>query len=116
MVDPMSETRSIRVYVPKDEVFSIVKTETFSANTLQNVLHAVVPALAAAIVDKNLGFAYFTAIDSLFNEVVNTPPSPQKDVLPGIVKTISDAREDVLRFKTPAMFESKHNFTLLPIL
>ncbi|GMP88268.1 hypothetical protein CsSME_00040315 [Camellia sinensis var. sinensis] len=107
--DPMSESRSSTVYVPRDEAFSDVKELTFSAKAVYSVLHALVPSLETAIVDTELGFPYFTAIDSLFNEGVNLPPLSKngflKDLLPRLVKFVTDAEEGLLRFETPALFE-----------
>ncbi|KAI8526272.1 hypothetical protein RHMOL_Rhmol13G0296000 [Rhododendron molle] len=107
---PMSETRSSDVYVPRDEAFSTVKSVTFSVNTVSSVLHALVPSLETAIIDSDLGFPYFTKIDSLFNEGVNLPPLSNKygllrNLLPRLVKFINDTKEDLLRFETPAIIE-----------
>ncbi|KAI3823229.1 hypothetical protein L1987_04662 [Smallanthus sonchifolius] len=71
--DPLSESRSIDVYMPRDEVFSEVKNLTFNVKTVYSVLKAVIPSLETMMIDKNLGFPYFIAIDSLFNEGVNLP-------------------------------------------
>ncbi|XP_040991053.1 linoleate 13S-lipoxygenase 2-1, chloroplastic-like isoform X3 [Juglans microcarpa x Juglans regia] len=109
--DPLSEKTSSNVYVPRDECFSEVKQLTFSAKAVYSVLHALVPSLEIAIVDSDLGFPYFTAIDSLFNEGVNLPP-PNKaqnkgllsrlaSILPRLVKAISATQDGVLRFETP---------------
>ncbi|XP_040991051.1 linoleate 13S-lipoxygenase 2-1, chloroplastic-like isoform X1 [Juglans microcarpa x Juglans regia] len=106
--DPLSEKRSSNVYIPRDESFSEVKQLTFSAKALYSVLHALVPSLEIAIVDGELGFPYFTAIDSLFNEGVNLPP-PNKaqnkgsllNILPRLVSSITQAQDEVLRFETP---------------
>lgn len=107
--DPASETRSSSVYVPRDEAFSTVKSLTFSAKTVASVVHALLPSLETAMIDADLGFPYFTAIDSLFNEGVNLPPLKKtgflRDLLPRIVKFINDTSEDVLRFETPAILE-----------
>ncbi|THG16231.1 hypothetical protein TEA_010521 [Camellia sinensis var. sinensis] len=74
--DPMSESRSSTVYVPRDEAFSDVKELTFSAKAVYSVLHALVPSLETAI-----------------------------DLLPRLVKFVTDAEEGLLRFETPALFE-----------
>ncbi|WP_168400384.1 lipoxygenase family protein, partial [Acinetobacter indicus] len=108
--DPLSETRSgVTFYVPRDETFSEVKELTFAGNALYSVLHAVVPSLETAIVDKELGFPYFTAIDSLYNEGVNVPALTKngflRDLLPRIVKFINDAEQDLLRFETPELID-----------
>ncbi|GFZ20646.1 lipoxygenase 2 [Actinidia rufa] len=107
---PLSESRSSDIYVPRDEAFSDVKNRTFSAKTVYSVLHAVVPSLETAIVDENLGFPYFTRIDSLFNEGVNIPELKNnsgflRNLLPRIIKFVGDAQADLLQFETPAMYE-----------
>ena len=107
----MSEKRSSSVYVPRDEQFSEVKGLTFSATTVYSVLHAVLPSLETALIDSNLGFPYFTAIDSLFNEGVNLPSIQKfalKDILPRIVHAVAVGEESILRFQTPAVFERMH--------
>ncbi|MCD7466631.1 hypothetical protein HAX54_003478 [Datura stramonium] len=55
--DPLSESRSGFVYVPRDEAFSEVKSITFSGNTVYSVLHAVVPALETVVTDPDLGYS-----------------------------------------------------------
>ncbi|KAE8700272.1 Linoleate 13S-lipoxygenase 2-1 [Hibiscus syriacus] len=76
---------------------------TFSAKTLYSVFHAVVPSLQTAIVDKDLGFPYFTSIDQLFNEGIRLPnmygQNLWKTVLPRRLKVISD--NNALSFETP---------------
>ncbi|KAF5447859.1 hypothetical protein F2P56_033377 [Juglans regia] len=106
--DPLSEKRSSNVYIPRDESFSEVKQLTFSAKALYSVLHALVPSLEVAIVDGELGFPYFTAIDKLFNEGVNLPPLNKAqnkvsllNILPRLVNSITESQDEVLRFETP---------------
>ncbi|GAV69080.1 Lipoxygenase domain-containing protein/PLAT domain-containing protein [Cephalotus follicularis] len=103
--DPLSEKRSSSVYVPRDESFADIKGVTFSAKAVYSVLHALLPSLETAIIDSNLGFPYFTAIDSLFNEGVNLPPLEKQgflsSLLPRLCKAIVDTSENVLRFETP---------------
>ncbi|XP_059628850.1 linoleate 13S-lipoxygenase 2-1, chloroplastic-like [Cornus florida] len=106
--DPLSETRSSSIYVPRDEAFSDVKGATFSAKTIYSVFHAVVPAIQTVIVDKDLGFPYFTTIDLLYNEGINLPALSKNgvlDIIPRIVKFIVDGQQSILRFETPEMLE-----------
>ncbi|KAL5765033.1 hypothetical protein ACOSQ2_017627 [Xanthoceras sorbifolium] len=114
--DPYSETRSSQFYVPRDEEFSEVKELTFSAKTVSSVLHALLPALETAIVDSNLGFPYFTAIDSLFNEGVSLPPLTKqgfwRTLIPRLIKAVHDTGEDILRFETPATMDRDKFFWL----
>ncbi|KAK4608274.1 hypothetical protein RGQ29_001901 [Quercus rubra] len=109
--DPLSEKRSSSVYVPRDECFAEVKQLTFSAKTVYSVIHALLPSLETAIIDADLGFPYFTAIDSLFNEGINLPPLKNQKkgffstLLPRLIKAINDTESDLLRFETPAPME-----------
>uniref|UniRef100_A0A7N1A8D4 Lipoxygenase n=1 Tax=Kalanchoe fedtschenkoi TaxID=63787 RepID=A0A7N1A8D4_KALFE len=104
--DPMSETRSSDVYVPKDESFSGVKQLSFAFNTVSSVLHAIVPTLQTYFIDSNLPFP--TAIDKMYNEGINIPELPQKSILdlfPRLMKAVTDLNSSVIRFETPAVFE-----------
>ncbi|XP_076914612.1 linoleate 13S-lipoxygenase 2-1, chloroplastic-like [Bidens hawaiensis] len=107
--DPLSETRSSEVYVPRDEAFSEVKNLSFNVQTINSVLKAVIPSLEMTMIDKNLGFPYFTAIDSLFNEGVNLPPIDSdgflKNVLPRLLKSIEDVQNNILLFETPSIID-----------
>ncbi|ONH99220.1 hypothetical protein PRUPE_6G018700 [Prunus persica] len=102
--DSLSEKRSNKWYVPRDEAFSEVKQLTFSAKTVYSVMHALVPSLETAMADNDHGFAYFTAIDSLFNEGINLPPFKEqgilKTLLPRLVNVVASG-DDVLRFVPP---------------
>ncbi|XP_015873266.3 linoleate 13S-lipoxygenase 2-1, chloroplastic [Ziziphus jujuba] len=107
--DTLSEKRSSSVYVPRDEAFSEVKQLTFAAKTLRSVVHALLPQIEISLLDPHLGFPYFTAIDSLFNEGV-TMPKPKtnglfQSVLPRLVKAITDGEGDLLLFETPEIIE-----------
>ncbi|EEF49219.1 linoleate 13S-lipoxygenase 2-1, chloroplastic [Ricinus communis] len=108
--DPLSESRTSDIYVPRDEAFSELKSATFSINTVKSLLHALVPSIETAIVDKTLGFPYFTAIDTLFNEGIELPKDTEKPwylqtLLPRTVKTVKETGDEILRFETPEMFD-----------
>nr|XP_010943567.1 probable lipoxygenase 8, chloroplastic [Elaeis guineensis] len=107
--DPLSETRSSSIYVPRDETFSEVKSVQFSAKTLRSVLHAVVPSIQTALIDYNLGFPYFTAIDKLYDEGFTLPKQEGvgflRSMIPRLVKVITDGTDEVLKFETPALIE-----------
>ncbi|CAH2042003.1 unnamed protein product [Thlaspi arvense] len=107
--DPLSESRTAIVYVPRDEAFSEVKLLTFTATTADQVAHALFQSLDTIFVDPDLGFATFTDIESLFNEGIHVPPLSKngflKDLFPRILKSIADTQEEVIRFETPKMFE-----------
>ncbi|KAF8395884.1 hypothetical protein HHK36_019839 [Tetracentron sinense] len=107
--DPLSESRSSSVYVPRDEAFSEVKSLTFSVKTLSSVLGALLPSIETALINPDLGFPYFTAIDSLFNEGLNLPKPENlgffQSLLPRLVKLIKDGGDDLLQFETPEMID-----------
>lgn len=113
--DPLSETRGSRVYVPRDEEFSEVKSLTFSAKTVYSVIHAVIPSLENVSIDADLGFPYFTAIDTLFNEGIDLPEVPKAtltNILPRLLKTVTDQGKNLILFETPEFLDSKiNNFT-----
>ncbi|KAF9597212.1 hypothetical protein IFM89_016353 [Coptis chinensis] len=105
--DPLSEKRgTLLFYVPRDEAFSDIKQLTFGTKTLRSVLKALIPSLQTALVDANLGFPYFTKIDTLFNEGVPIPANQGifKLILPRLVKTVKEGKDDVLLFEPPEQF------------
>lgn len=116
VTDPKSETRSGSFYVPRDEAFSEVKSANFSVKTFRSVLRAVVPSIQSAIIDINLGFPYFTAIDSLFSEGLNLPKLEGvgflRSALPRLVRAITEGEQEVLLFETPEMIDSKQTLVL----
>ncbi|KAL8548815.1 hypothetical protein ACS0TY_007905 [Phlomoides rotata] len=107
--DPLSESRSSNMYVPRDEAFSEVKQATFSAKTVYSVFHALVPSLQTSVISTDLGFPNFTAIDTLFDEGFELPDIPTNgflaNIIPRLVRTISDIGDSVLRFETPQFID-----------
>ncbi|KAL9266141.1 Linoleate 13S-lipoxygenase 2-1, chloroplastic-like protein [Drosera capensis] len=107
--DPLSESRSGSVYVPRDEEFADVKEISFGVNILSSVLNALVPTLEATIVDKNLGFRTFATIDSLFKDGIQLPQLKNKKnlatLLPSLIQTNAEAGKDVLLFDEPALIQ-----------
>ncbi|KAJ4724170.1 Lipoxygenase [Melia azedarach] len=110
--DPKSESKSLQNYIPRDEKFAEIKLAQFGATTLYSVLHSVIPSVEAVLVDKDMGFPYFTEIDKLFNEGINVPlPQALKDkplwqsALPRLVKGATDTGKSILRFETPDAME-----------
>ncbi|KAG8389060.1 hypothetical protein BUALT_Bualt02G0190000 [Buddleja alternifolia] len=105
--DPLSESRSDRVYVPRDEAFSEVKKLTFSANTVYSVLHALIPSLEATI-EGNQRFPSFTDIDTLFTGGLELGDTPRigllGNIIPRLVKVVSHTK-NVLHFETPEMID-----------
>ncbi|XP_058071094.1 linoleate 13S-lipoxygenase 2-1, chloroplastic-like [Magnolia sinica] len=109
--DPESETRNGNFYVPRDEAFSEVKQLNFSVKTFRSVVRALLPSLVTLLVDSELGFPYFTDIDSLFDDGLSLPSPPNegkgffKLLLPRLVKTLQEGGEELLRFDLPEMIE-----------
>ncbi|KAL8055426.1 hypothetical protein ABFX02_04G055000 [Erythranthe guttata] len=105
--DPLSESPSSKIYVPRDEAFSEVKNMTFSANTVYSALHALVPSLQSTVLSSD-GFPHFTAIDTLFNEGIELPNNPTTgllgNIIPRLVKAIADS-DNVLHFETPEFID-----------
>ena len=109
--DELSEKKSSRFYVPRDECFSEIKQLTFSAKTLYSVLKVLVPSLGKTI-DEGLGFPYFTAIDSLFTQGVDLVSEENQQgfleaIMPRLVKSITDKGGAVLHFETPDTMSSE---------
>ncbi|KAK6164234.1 hypothetical protein DH2020_001098 [Rehmannia glutinosa] len=97
------------MYVPRDEAFSEVKQMTFSAKTVYSVLHALVPSLQTSIIDSDLGFPHFTAIDTLFDEGFLLPDIPTTgflgNIIPRLVRFITDkGRRDKFAWVRDAEF------------
>lgn len=105
--------------MPRDEAFSEIKGLMFSAKTVFSVLHAVVPSLETALIDSDLPFPYFAAINQLYNVGITMPKLPTKgfsDLLPRLVKAIEEVTGDVLQFETPeAMLRKKTRIQELEI-
>ncbi|WOL19484.1 putative lipoxygenase 8, chloroplastic [Canna indica] len=111
--DPESESRASSFYIPRDEAFSPVKQNDFLTKTFQSVLGAVVPAVQSALLDINLGFPSFAAVDDLFKEGVTVAPTLQGTLgfLRGLLFrsinliTGADGIPNVLQFTVPDMLE-----------
>ncbi|OAY44751.1 linoleate 13S-lipoxygenase 2-1, chloroplastic [Manihot esculenta] len=105
--DPLSESRCLAIYVPRDECFSEVKGATFGINSLKSALHVLAPLIENVIVDIKEGFPYFTAIDQLFKEGMELPEGAGdlQTILPRTVKALKDGENNVLRFEPPELFE-----------
>ena len=121
--DPLSEKRTGRFYVPRDECFSEVKELTFSTKTLHSVLLILLPTLGRIIKDKDLPFSYFHDIDSLFSIGLDLPHSENMEqekgflsaIMPRLVRPIDDSDTNnndsspprsILRFECPETINS----------
>ncbi|XP_042514700.1 linoleate 13S-lipoxygenase 2-1, chloroplastic-like [Macadamia integrifolia] len=106
--DPLSEERSLSIYVPRDEEFSDVKTLTFYGETISTGLDALLSQIKGALTDDNLGFTSFIAIDSLFTDGLNLPQAKEQGLLKKLTSTLTKAiteGDQILRFKTPELFD-----------
>lgn len=114
LADPQSESWSGNNYIPRDEAFSEVKQESFSP--LRSAIPALLPYIDGMVTDPKLGFPYFTSIDALYNEGMRFPKKEGLDLVltfvPRLVKTLAETAEQILRFETPEMIDSK--FLTLP--
>ncbi|CAN1359032.1 Linoleate 13S-lipoxygenase 2-1, chloroplastic [Linum perenne] len=110
---PESESRGLYFYVPRDEEFSEIKTAQFGAKTLYSVLHALVPTLETILIDKDLGFPHFTAINEMFDQGLNLPPYSQAtltSLLPTLIRNSAEASNDVLQFEVPPTMDRNSFF------
>ncbi|KAE8676593.1 Lipoxygenase 2 [Hibiscus syriacus] len=103
-------------YVPREEAFSEVKQLTFSTNFMYSMLTALIPSLEATILDPDLGFPNFNAIDELYTQGLNLPALDKqevwKSVIPRLIKTVSDEAHSILRFKAPETLDRDKFFWL----
>ncbi|KAK1600906.1 hypothetical protein QYE76_018656 [Lolium multiflorum] len=110
IIDSETEKRSSPVYVPRDEQFSDIKGQTFSATTLRSGLHAILPALSP-LLNNSRCFPHFPAIDALYSDGIPLPVDASasfniiNDVIPRVVQMIEDTTDHVLRFEVPHMVE-----------
>ncbi|XP_042514343.1 linoleate 13S-lipoxygenase 2-1, chloroplastic-like isoform X2 [Macadamia integrifolia] len=110
--DPLSEKRSLSVYVPRDEEFSDAKTLTSFGETLNAGLDALLPQIRATLTDPDLGFPSFPAIDSLFTQGMELPQVEEDQGLLeklslGLAKAIKHG-ERILRFQIPELIARDH--------
>ena len=109
------------MYVPRDEQFSDIKGQTFSATTLRSGLHAILPALSP-LLNNTRCFPHFPAIDALYSDGIPLPVNASasfniiNDVIPRVVQMIENTTDHVLRFEVPHMVESEHHHHLRLLL
>ncbi|KAM0911545.1 hypothetical protein ACQ4PT_013392 [Festuca glaucescens] len=107
MLDPKTEKRSSPVYVPRDEQFSDVKGDDFSAATMQSLLHSILPTLAP-LLNNSKSFSDFPDIDALYRDgmpVRVDGGNSFNNIISRVVRKIKDTTEHVLRFEVPKMLE-----------
>ncbi|KAI4304834.1 hypothetical protein MLD38_040299 [Melastoma candidum] len=114
--DPQSESRSSFIYVPRDEEFSSLKSETFSATTLFSVLHAVIPNIEGMFEDMDSEFPFFAAIDDLYKEGIKLKGLAGKgsleNIIPRLISAVENVPESIMCFKSPETFERDNFFWL----
>ncbi|XP_051197667.1 lipoxygenase 2.3, chloroplastic [Lolium perenne] len=107
MLDPKTEKRSSPVYVPRDEQFSDVKGDDFSAATMQSLLHSILPTIAP-LLNNSKSFSDFPDIDALYRDGMPLRvdgANSFNNVISRVVRKIKDTTEHVLRFEVPKMLE-----------
>ncbi|KAJ7950551.1 Lipoxygenase [Quillaja saponaria] len=106
--DPLSEKKSSETYVPRDESFSKIKDLVFGSRKYYVALHALIPNIESVLKDSEQGFTQFQDIDELFKEGFNLAPIKDKGlaaILPTVVRTVNDVKEEILRFDVPKTVE-----------
>ncbi|CAH1441945.1 unnamed protein product [Lactuca virosa] len=99
--DPLTETRSSDpFYVPIDEDFSEIKSVSFGARTLYNMLLSVILRISTALTGKDEDFLLFQDINLLFDEGVLISGTDREvaSVLPRLIHEVADAAEDLIKF------------------
>ncbi|XP_057431129.1 linoleate 13S-lipoxygenase 2-1, chloroplastic-like [Lotus japonicus] len=115
--DPLYETRSSSLYVPRDEAFAKIKQTQFNTTTLSSGVRAVLESFDAILTDTNLGFESFEDIDTLYKEGLHLPPlkgnglNLLQRVIPHLIKAANDS-QNLLRFDTPEAVQRDKFFWL----
>jgi lipoxygenase len=88
--------------------------------TLHSVLHAILPSVETAVYDAKLGFRYFAAIGSLYDEGVTLPKqegiSIFRTLFPQIMKAAKDTTDNFLLFENPEMIDRMPFLTFILII
>uniref|UniRef100_A0A2C9V676 Lipoxygenase n=1 Tax=Manihot esculenta TaxID=3983 RepID=A0A2C9V676_MANES len=106
--DPLSESRSDDIYVPRDEAFSWLKQASFSLNKLKALFNTLIPTLEGLLGKEE--FSSFTTIDQLFKEGIELPNAGKQSydtdtLLPEMVKAYKKIGR-LLKFDSPQLFDS----------
>ncbi|RDX80322.1 Linoleate 13S-lipoxygenase 2-1, chloroplastic, partial [Mucuna pruriens] len=108
--DSLSEKKSSRFYVPRDEVFGEMKQTQFTTSTVSLGLNAIFESLDTILTDPDLGFLSFEDIDTLYKEGFHLPPLKAngltllQKVIPKLIKAAKDT-QNMLRFDPPEAFK-----------
>ncbi|KAL5707967.1 linoleate 13S-lipoxygenase [Ranunculus cassubicifolius] len=107
--DPLSERKSLDMYVPRDEAFSDPKDIQFTATIVGEVLKALVSTVATSLIDSKLGFPHLTAVDNIFEQGIALPKLQNqqrlRSLLQRLVTFVSREKDDLLLFDTPELFD-----------
>lgn len=106
--DPLSESRSDDIYVPRDEAFSWLKQASFGLNKLKALFNTLIPTLEGLLGKEE--FSSFTTIDQLFKEGIELPNAGKQfydtdTLLPEIVRAFKKIKR-LLKFDAPQLFDS----------
>ncbi|KAI3738366.1 hypothetical protein L2E82_28395 [Cichorium intybus] len=101
--DPLTESRFNLVsgsmyYVPIDEDFSEIKTVSFGARALYNLLMSFIPLL-----DRDDDFVLFDEVDMLYDEGVKIQGSDKSliTLLPRLVHEVKNVTDPLIKFEAP---------------
>ncbi|KAL1209796.1 Lipoxygenase 2 [Cardamine amara subsp. amara] len=110
--DPSSEKRyGGEFYVPRDEEFSNTKGTSFTGKAILAALPSVFPQIESVLLDPNLPFPHFKAIENLFEEGIQLPKDAGLlPILPRLIKAVAEAQDDILQFESPVLI-SKDRFS-----
>lgn len=107
--------KPLPMYVPRDEQFEESKMNSFSNGRLKGTLHNLLPSVMASISANNHDFKGFSDIDSLYSEGLLLKLGLEDDLLkklplPKVIGKIQQSSQgDLLKYKTPKIFSSKHS-------
>ncbi|XP_010512789.1 PREDICTED: lipoxygenase 2, chloroplastic-like [Camelina sativa] len=103
--DPSTEKRyGGEFYVPRDEEFSTAKGTSFTGKAILAALPSVFPQIESALLDPNLPFPHFKAIESLFEEGIPLPKDAGLlPMIPRLIKAVAEAQDDILQFEAPIL-------------
>ncbi|KAL1205464.1 Lipoxygenase 2 [Cardamine amara subsp. amara] len=112
--EPSSEKRyGSEFYVPRDEKFSTAKGTSFTVKTILAALPSVFPQVESVLLDPQLPFPHFKAIENLFEEGIQLPKDTGLlPMLPRLIKAVAEARDDILQFEAPVLI-NKDRFSWL---
>ncbi|KAF7815466.1 linoleate 13S-lipoxygenase 2-1, chloroplastic-like [Senna tora] len=107
---PLSETKGLSFYVPRDEAFGEKKQTQFVATTASSGFDAISQSINSVLTDLSLVFSSFDDINMLFKDGFTIPQNEGNGgLLQTIVQSVSDSTQ-LLRFETPETFKRDRFF------